>query len=106
MMPLAIGCKVYLPLDRPPHDSKPGWNESMDKYLGKQVTITNIGSCSWGIKIKIKEDSGIWLWKKEWFLTDPEEPSQANLSRIIKKTRKLEAEFKLRQQQKKETLCV
>ncbi len=53
----------------------------MDKYLGKFVTITNVG----GGTYSILEDSGGWTWHDEMFIEKTNKPSQNKGDKIMSK---------------------
>lgn len=40
--------------------------EEMEEYVGKIVTISNIGTHDRDYKYSIKEDEGCWVWDEEW----------------------------------------
>ena len=63
---------VFKPSDTPKLFASKGvgWNPHMDKFIGKEVTITNVDverniyHCESGM------DNSCWSWKEEW-LQDP-----------------------------------
>lgn len=60
-MQLKIGQKVRLVKKRPSERVAGGWNEKMDRYLGKVVTVKDFGTWHRNT-FYIEEDGGRFIW--------------------------------------------
>ena len=59
------GMKVRLPKKVPTiRLGFPGWDNDMNKHLGKKTTVTDVDTEDRLINVKV--DNGDWVWAYEW----------------------------------------
>ena len=63
------GDKVFLTKPKDVWEG-PSWNDRMDEYLGREVTIDNYINDEG--RLRIKEDDHSWVWYEPWLtLAEP-----------------------------------
>lgn len=87
-MEFITGQKVRITNERPSGHVAGGWNDEMDKYLGKVVTLARKSGYHRNA-FNIEEDNKMWIWDSKLFV-----PVKEKKAVVIKTLDEMEKHFK------------